>query len=184
MERRPRIGPTTSPTKRSIPVHSAPPATWLKSSPHRQFEPDRGDKESQDHRHDRQALERHDLDDRSGGAPATGLREPETTRQELGSRGVSHRSPRCCAFAAHLPERTRDGADLRLGGKSPAAARLLRASSILQTAVNGCPLSGLSSSKVRREDWSAAKGPTPMTITSHTPPADHGAGTLVDGGRS
>src|SRR5271168_5414548 len=33
----PMIGPTASPTKRSIPVHNAPPATWKKSSGQSQF---------------------------------------------------------------------------------------------------------------------------------------------------
>ena len=39
IESRPRIGPTTSPTNRSMPVHSPPPATWLKSSPQLQLKP-------------------------------------------------------------------------------------------------------------------------------------------------
>src|ERR1019366_631712 len=37
IESRARIGPRTSPTKRSIPVHRPPPATWYQSSAHRQF---------------------------------------------------------------------------------------------------------------------------------------------------
>ncbi len=37
IERRPRIGPMTRPTKRSMPVHSPPPTTWLNIRPHFQF---------------------------------------------------------------------------------------------------------------------------------------------------
>ncbi len=37
IDSRPRIGPTISPTNRSIAVHSAPPTTWQKVSAHSQL---------------------------------------------------------------------------------------------------------------------------------------------------
>ncbi len=39
IESRPRIGPMTSPTKRSMPVHNPPPTTWLNIKPHCQLKP-------------------------------------------------------------------------------------------------------------------------------------------------
>src|ERR1035438_8439786 len=37
IDRRPRIGPITKPTNRSIPVHSPPPTTWANINIHLQF---------------------------------------------------------------------------------------------------------------------------------------------------
>ena len=36
-DKRPRMGPTMSPTNRSIAVHRAPPTTWQNVSAHSQF---------------------------------------------------------------------------------------------------------------------------------------------------